>query len=440
LLAYIFITYKQTITNEPSMQKYGDALLVSLQDMVDPAHAAAAMNFNDTWTNIRRRQIGLAPGNWLYELKDATGQSVFTSPDLLSLTLPPFSPESIGVITEAVAGGTVYRIYTGRNARWHLRVIEPKLTDAAFLARNARTILPYLLLATPFVLLPIWLSVRSGLRPLQQLAARIAHRSTDDLNPVGFDARHRELKPLEQSLDRLLSVLRMKVERERAFVQDAAHEIRTPLAVITAQAHVMARSNTERERAQAQAHLEQAISRASHLAHQLLDLAALDDAQRPVPREVDVAQWLRSALALVVPQAMEKHIELSLDAPEKLPARLDLLALESIVHNLVDNALRYAGGTEGIGRKRGTAVAVALRTESGMLHLSVRDDGPGIAQADQSRVFERFHRGADNTERGSGLGLAIVQQAARRMGGQVFLGDGLEGRGVGFYVNLPWYQ
>lgn len=391
LLAYIFITYKQAITNEPGLQKYGDALLVSLQVMVDPAHAAAAVGSTDTWTNIRRRQIGLLPGTLLHELKDATGQPVFTSTDLKALTLPPFAPESVGVITEASVGGTVYRIYTGQSTRWHLRVIEPKRTDAAFLARNARSILPYLLLATPFVLLPVWLSVRNGLRPLQQLAARIAQRSTDDLTPVGFDARHRELKPLEQSLDRLLSVLRMKVERERAFVQDAAHEIRTPLAVITAQAHVMARSNTERERAQAQAHLEQAISRASHLAHQLLDLAALDDAQRPVPREVDVAQWLRSALALVVPQAMEKHIELSLDAPEKLPARLDLLALESIVHNLVDNALRYACGTEGVGRKRGTAIAVALRTESGTLHLSVRDDGPGIAQADQSRVFERFH-------------------------------------------------
>lgn len=440
LLAYIFITYKQTITNEPSMQKYGDALMVSLQDMVDPAHAAAAMNFNDTWTNIRRRQIGQAPGNWLYELKDATGKSVFTSPDLLSLTLPQFSSESIGVITEAIVSGTVYRIYTGHSTRWRLRVIEQKRTDAAFLVRNARTILPYLLLATPFVLLPIWFSVRSGLRPLQQLAARISHRSTDDLNPVGFDARHRELKPLEQSLDRFLSELRMKVERERAFVQDAAHEIRTPLAVITAQAHVMARSKSEHERAQAQTHLEQAISRASHLAHQLLDLAALDDAQRPAPREVDVAQWLRSALAHVVPQAMEKNVELSLDAPENLPARLDLLALESIVHNLVDNALRYAGGTESVGRKRGTAIAVALRTESGMLHLSIRDDGPGIALADQSKVFERFHRGSDNTERGSGLGLAIVQQAARRMGGQVVLGDGLEGLGVGFYVNLPWHQ
>lgn len=437
LLAYIFITYKQAITNEPGLQKYGDALLVSLQDMVDPAHAASAVSSTDTWTNIRRRQIGLLPGALLYELKDATGQTVFTSPDLQALTLPPFAPESIGVITEASAGGTVYRIYTGHGTRWRLRVIEPKRTDAAFLARSARSILPYLLLATPFVLLPVWLSVRNGLRPLQQLAARIAQRSTDDLTPVGFDARHRELKPLVQSLDRLLSELRLKVERERAFVQDAAHEIRTPLAVITAQAHVMARSQSERERTHAQGYLEQAITRASHLAHQLLDLAALDDAQRPVPREIDVAQWLRAALAHAVPQAMEKHIELSLDAPESLSARLDLPALESIVHNLVDNALRYAGGAESDSGGRGSAVALALRTENGMLYLSVRDDGPGIAPTDRSRVFERFHRGGGHTERGSGLGLAIVQQAARRMGGQVRLGDGLDGRGVGFYVNLP---
>ena len=94
----------------------------------------------------------------------------------------------------------------------------------------------------PFVLVPVWLSVRNGLRPLQQLARGIARRPADDLQPVGFNARHRELKPLEQALDALFARLRQKVERERAFVQDAAHEIRTPLAVITAQAHVMARS------------------------------------------------------------------------------------------------------------------------------------------------------------------------------------------------------
>src|SRR5690606_17414870 len=152
---------------------------------------------------------------------------------------------------------------------------------------------------------------------------------------------HRELRPLEQSLDHLFAQLRQKVERERVFVQDAAHEIRTPLAVINAQAHVLARSPDAAERAQAQAHLEQAIARTSHLAQQLLDLAALDEAQRPAPRDIDVAHWLRAALAQAAPAAMARQIELSLDAPDHLPARLDLPALESVVQNLIDNAVRY---------------------------------------------------------------------------------------------------
>ena len=444
LLCYIFITYKHTITNDPGLQKYGDALLVSLQDVTDPAHAAAAIDSTETWTYIRRRQVGIFPGKTLHALSDADGNPVFASHELKTLNLPPRQPEAVGVITEAIAEGTVYRIYTGHNARWALQVFEPKRTDAAFLAYNGRFILPYLLLAMPFVLVPVWLSVRNGLKPLQQLAIRIARRSNDDLQPVGFDARHRELKPLEQSLDTLLARLRQKVERERAFVQDAAHEIRTPLAVITAQAHVMARSQSEAERTQAQAHLEQAIARTSHLAQQLLDLAALDDAQRPAPRDLDVAQWLRAALAQAAPQAMARQIELSLDAPDTLPARLDLPALESVVHNLLDNAVRYsrAGGT----------VAVGLRVDGNRtaLHLSVQDDGPGIPAAEQDKVFERFYRGpghaasgsnghhdAGHATNGSGLGLAIVRQAALRMGGQVRLGEGLSGRGVGFFVEIP---
>ncbi|MDP3230657.1 MAG: HAMP domain-containing sensor histidine kinase [Acidovorax sp.] len=429
LLGYIFITYKQAINNEPGLQKYGDALLVSLQDLTDPAHAAAAIASTETWTYIRRRQSGIFPGKTLHTLSDTAGHPVYVSPELEALNLPPPRAQATGVITEANAQGTVYRIYTGHNARWALRVFEPKRTDSAFLAYNGRFILPYLLLAMPFVLIPVWLSVRNGLRPLQQLARRIAQRHTDDLQPVGFNARHRELKPLEQSLDTLLARMRQKVERERAFVQDAAHEIRTPLAVINAQAHVMARSQSEDERTQAQAHLEQAIARTSHLAQQLLDLAALDEAQRPAPRDLDVAQWLRAALAQAAPEAMARQIELSLEAPDTLPTRLDVPALESIAHNLIDNAVRYvaAGGN----------VALTLRHESGQLHLAVQDDGPGIPATEHNRVFERFYRGLGHAANGSGLGLAIVRQAVLRMGGQVRVGDGLNGQGVGFFVRIP---
>ncbi|CAN7273314.1 ATP-binding protein [Acidovorax sp. LjRoot129] len=428
LLSYNFINYKHTVTNEPGLQKYGDAVLVSLKDVNEPALAAAAMSSTDIWTNIRRREFGMLPGVSLYELRNAQGGLVFASPGWQHLPPLPQRPLD-GSITETTANEQVYRIYAGRNDRWMLTIADPKRSDAAFLTRNARTLIPYLLLAAPFVLLPVWLSVRTGLRPLQQLAQLIAQRDRDDLQPVGFNARHRELKPLEQSLDHLFAQLRQKVERERAFVQDAAHEIRTPLAVITAQAHVMARSQSEDERTQAQGHLEQAIARTSHLAQQLLDLAALDEAQRPAPRDLDVAQWLRAALAQAAPQAMARQIELSLDAPDNLPTRLDLPALESIAHNLIDNAVRYvpAGGN----------VALTLRHEGGVLHLAVQDDGPGIPVTERSRVFERFYRGLGHAANGSGLGLAIVRQAVLRMGGQVHVGDGLNGAGVGFFVSIP---
>lgn len=434
LLGYNYLNYKQAITRDPGLMKYGNAVLDSLADVADPAHAATAVAATDHWTNVRRRQIGLLPGVQMHELRDgASSQRVFASPGLQNVELPPAAPRDQPFIVEAALLGQPYRVYTGRNARWVLRVFETKRTDSNFLQYNGRALVPYLLLAAPFVLLPVWLSVRNGLRPLQQLASRIAQRGRDDLQPVGFGARHRELKPLEQSLDRLFAQLRQKVERERAFVHDAAHEIRTPLAVIAAQAHVMARSPSEAERTQAQAHMEQAIARTSHLAQQLLDLAALDEAQRPAPRDIDAAQWLRAALAQAAPAAMARRIELSLDAPDALPARLDLPALESVLHNLLDNAVRYAhaGGT----------VAVGLRVDEGngggLLHLCVQDDGPGIAPGQEDKVFERFHRGAGHAASGSGLGLAIVRQAALRMGGQVRLGPGLGGRGAGFYVSVP---
>ncbi len=430
LLGYNFINYKQAIAYDPGLLKYGDALLDSLTPITDPAQAAAAVAATNHWTNIRRRQIGLLPGVSMHELRDSsTGRIVYAPAGLEELDIPPPHLHTGSSISEPTLQGRPYRVYVGSNPRWTLRIVDNKRTDVDFLHSSGRNLVPYLLLAAPFVLIPVWLSVRNGLRPLQQLARRIAQRSTDDLQPVGFNARHRELKPLEQSLDTLLARMRQKVERERAFVQDAAHEIRTPLAVINAQAHVMARSQSEDERTQAQAHLEQAIARTSHLAQQLLDLAALDEAQRPAPRDLDVAQWLRATLAQAAPEAMARQIELSLEAPDTLPTRLDVPALESIAHNLIDNAVRYvaAGGN----------VALTLRHESGQLHLAVQDDGPGIPATEHSRVFERFYRGLGHAANGSGLGLAIVRQAVLRMGGQVRVGDGLNGQGVGFFVRIP---
>jgi len=429
LLGYTYWKNTRILASDPGLLRFGNAIALSLRPFGTDVEAAAALASTDTWQNIRRADDGRFSGRIVYELLDGNGRRVYASPSLAAepLASPPRQLAQMRVL------GTTHRVYEGHvdgagGRRWTLRVAEPLRTDTAWISWNSRVLVENLLIALPCVLLPLWLSVRSGLRPLKQLADRIAAREAGDLSPVGMRVRYRELKPLTGALDDLLARLRQKIEHERAFVQDAAHELRTPLAVVAAQAHVMAHAG-EDERAQAHALLQGAIDRASHLAQQLLVLASLDNAQRTPPRRIDVAQAVRQLLAQAAPGAMARGIELSLDAPDRLESVVDEPALESIVHNLVDNAVRYG--------RDGGSVAVTLRGDEERLSLQVRDDGPGIGAADRERVFERFWRGAGHDLPGSGLGLAIVQQAAARMGGTVRLGDGLESRGVGFWVSLP---
>lgn len=205
------------------------------------------------------------------------------------------------------------------------------------------------------------------------------------------------------------------------------------MAVIAAQAHALSGATNSQDREHAQAHLEQAIARASHLTQQLLELASLDDAQRAAPRQVDAAQLVRQIIAQAAPQAMKRSIDLALDAPDSLTARIDVPAFQSIVENLLNNALRYVQG--------GAQVAVTLKDcddgDVSSLMLSVEDDGPGIAAADRQLVFERFYRAVNPETPGSGLGLAIVKQAVTRMGGSVLVSTGLKDQGAGFHVSLP---
>ncbi|MBT2333811.1 HAMP domain-containing histidine kinase [Variovorax paradoxus] len=416
LLSYAYIENRKYLAEAPGLRQFGDALLLALDETPDPAHARAIMAATERWTAIRRTQDKRLGGIVLYELLDREGGEVYASAGWAQAAAAPDRPER-------------YWSYDRAGTHWRLQVLNPRRTGGAFLRYNARAFLPYLLVAFPFVLLAVWLTVRASLRPLQQLARRIEERPSDDLSAVGVPARYRELKPLVQALDALLSRLRGTVARERAFVQDAAHEIRTPLAVINAQAHVLAHAQDPAERALAETQLNQAIARTSHLARQLLDLAALDRAGPRCASRVDVAHWLRALLGPAAQAAMREGRELSLDAPDALPCSIDLGALESIVQNLVDNALRHG--------VPGSMVAVDLRDADGQLLFEVRDDGPGIAASQREHLFERFHRGAEPRASGAGLGLAIARQAALRLGGSVEIVDGLQGRGVGFRVRLP---
>jgi two-component system, OmpR family, sensor histidine kinase QseC len=425
LLAYNYAKAVSAAKHDPSLAKYAIALSDSLKSVQLANEAIAVIKSTDQWTNTRRKDNKVVHGQMHYALYDSNLKFLYGSDGIERFGLSPMGK----ALETQMHSGAVLRIVRARTAEWHIVITEPTRTDAQILLYNSEVILPNLLIALPFVLFTVWLSVSLGLRPLSQLAQKIRARNESDLSPLDFSSNHRELRPLVQSLDSLLSQLSTKVEHERAFVQDAAHELRTPLAVISAQGHVLANAQSPLERKQAQEFFDQAIQRASHLSAQLLSLAAMDDSTHSAPSVVDLAHNLRQSLAQEAPRTLAKQIELSLEAPDNLLAKLDNVAFESISRNLLDNAIRYT-------RVHG-AISVTLSEDADVLHLKLQDDGPGITSADGVHIFERFYRAAGVSSTGSGLGLAIVKQAALRLGGSVRMIPGIQNKGVGFHVQIP---
>jgi len=164
---------------------------------------------------------------------------VFASAGAEDVTLP--ESDVGGTVLQSVRG-EAHVVHVATSPRWALMMAVPRITERWLLKELGVSLSKYMVIAFPFVLLPVWLAVRQGLRPLQRLSDRIAARSPDDLSALAVDPTYAELKPLVSVLDELMTQLRIKIGREHAFVQDAAHELRTPMAVISAQAHVLAKA------------------------------------------------------------------------------------------------------------------------------------------------------------------------------------------------------
>nr|WP_295075938.1 HAMP domain-containing sensor histidine kinase [uncultured Roseateles sp.] len=405
-----------------SVAQLGQQIAAGLDELDDPAQAAKLMSGHARHLNAQRRRQEMLPGDLLFQLFDARGQRLYASAPAEAISKPGLGEQTIG--------GRAYWTYRKDGERWSLRLAEPSIASTHLLGFASWELGKQLLLAFPLMLLPLWLAVRRGLAPLRRLTKGIETMDIrHQLAPLALDLRYAELRPLGQAFDTLLARLRERLAREQAFVHDAAHELRTPLAVIAAQAHTVLQTHDEATRRQASAALMQAIARSAHLSQQLLDLATLDQASPPTRDLIDVAALSADILAQHLRLASEQGIELSLEAPPQLTLHIDRGAFLSLLQNLIDNALRYVG--------RGGRVEVSLKLDAQGLQLAVADDGPGIAQADQVQVFERFWRGKNHDLPGTGLGLAIVRQAARRLGGQVHISAGLGQRGVCFELGIP---
>ena len=273
-----------------------------------------------------------------------------------------------------------------------------------------------------------WAATR-GVRPIKQMATSVSQRRLGDLEPIDDQIGYEETAPLVAAFNELLAREARRLDAERGFLADAAHELRTPIAALTASAHQVIAASDDAARRAAALRLDQGAARVSHLLSQLLMTARIDASPVFSNRDtIDAAELLRQRLAALVPAARRKGITLSLDAPESAAVQGNVLAFDSIVENLIDNAIRYT--------PEGGAVSVTLRKSGNNVDFNIKDSGPGIAPELYNAVFERFFRIPGSEAHGSGLGLAIVRRLAEALGSSVHLGPGLDGRGLSVALSL----
>ena len=285
-----------------------------------------------------------------------------------------------------------------------------------------------LLYSFPFLLLPAWLSIRRGLTPVRRIVAQLEARAANDLSALPASA-YRELAPLVAAVNSLMTRLAARLARERDFLVDAAHQLKTPLAVIQANADLLLIGPGAGSGA-AHVGLSAGVSDAAHVTHQLLALARTGrDMHDEVWATHDLAELLRSRLARAATLALARNIELELRAPEQCLMPLCRESVMALIDNLIDNAIKFSpdGAMVEIALDAGDSDSDSDSAGDQCVRLLVRDHGPGIPQGLHAQVFERFFRVPGHDLPGSGLGLAIVEHAARQHGATVSLSEARPG-------------
>lgn len=285
-----------------------------------------------------------------------------------------------------------------------------------------RTIQP-LLLTLPLLLIMLWLAILHALSPLTRLTNAISERHPDNLRPLQPRETTDELQPLINEINRLMATVEETLAREKQFTNEAAHELRTPLAVLALHCENALQADTPAQRELAMHKMQLALQRSERMIQQLLTLARLEN-QNAVSHHEAVAllPLLRTCIAQLAPLALQKEQDIDFVC---IPANAtpvicgQPVLLDILFSNILDNAMRYTG----IGGK----IDIVLEQKNGSVSVTIQDNGPGLSEEALRRICERFYRAnADLAQSsssaeitrigGAGLGMAIVQNIARHHG------------------------
>jgi two-component system OmpR family sensor kinase/two-component system sensor histidine kinase QseC len=385
-----------------------------------------------------RNQISIAPrvelppeqgdSDFVIQIWDAFGARVYLSRP----GLPMINRATLGY-DDMMLQRERWRVYSLQTIDGVIQVAQPWRVREQLAGEAAlRVALPLLLLLPLMAAAVAWIVGRS-LRPLERATLEVQRRDVHSLSPIEASNLPKEVAPLIAELNRLLVRLAEAFDAQRAFVADAAHELRSPLTALRLQLQLLVRAPDETARETARGKLGAAIERSMHLVEQLLTLARNEpEGARSQLQPLALDEVARVGIADAHALAAERSTELSLDAPDRVTVQGDGDALRILVRNLIDNALRYTPAN-------GCVRVHVVAEPGGGAWFTVDDSGPGIPPGERERAFDRFTRRDGSPEGGSGLGLAIVKAIASRHGATVTLGESPL-RGLHVAVSFPAKQ
>jgi two-component system, OmpR family, sensor histidine kinase TctE len=288
--------------------------------------------------------------------------------------------------------------------------------------------------AIVIAVLLVWYGLAYVVRPMRKLKQHLDDRGVHDLRALPAQLAPAELAPLIQSINDLMQRLQSSLAAQNRFIANAAHQLRTPLAAMRAHSELLRRTEHPERRRETIEQLLVTTARANRLANQLLSLVRAESSGTTAQfSDVELNELCRSVASEVLPLALERNIEFGFEpAPAALVVQGDATLLSELVHNLVDNALKYAprGGT------------VAITVSAAPARIVVEDSGPGIAAEERERIFApfarfpRFETNSNHAISGSGLGLAIVDEVARSHRASVNIERSRLG-GAAFTITFP---
>jgi two-component system sensor histidine kinase TctE len=336
------------------------------------------------------------------------------------------SPENPVQYYDSQVGGNPVRVaaFSAFDASGH-----PQFTVLSAETRIKRQILvqrilitvvvPQIVLIVVVALLLVY-GVRRGLVPLRRLADAVTRRGYHDLSVIDDIGSPEEVRPLTRSINELIRRLGYALSAQQRFIADAAHQLRTPLAGLSAQTERALGETRIEEMKPALEQIWASSKRATHLVNQLLTLARTEPDRAFT--QVDLAQSLRQTTMDWVPKALTRNIDLGYAGGDQpVFVRGDALLLQEMLNNIIDNAIAYG--------RDGGAITVRLSVTPAP-QIQVEDDGNGIPEHERERVFERFYRIPGSTGNGCGLGLAIVRQIAQAHEASVSVQDSAAHRGT----------